>query len=85
MKSSNVKLVYVSLEDLRRDKRKLERSLSKKAKIVKTDAVDYIVSSNSVFFSSGFMHYVDYAIKAYKAYHVLKKVSGLISKFRNKK
>lgn len=87
MKSSNMKLVYASLDDLRRDKRKLGRSLRKKAEVTKTDAVDYVVSSNGLFFSSDFsyLHYIDYAIKAYKAYHVLKKVSGLISKFRNKK
>lgn len=84
MKKSNVKLLYVSLEDLRSDKRKLKRTISRKAKVVKTDAVDYVVSSNSVFFSSGFMHYVDYAVKAYKAYHILRKVSTFISKFRKK-
>lgn len=78
------KEVYNSLDELRRDKHKVNEALNRETEALKRDAVDMVMPSNNVFFSSdySFMRYIGYAITAYKTYSTFRKITSFFSKKR---
>ncbi len=78
------KEVYNSLDELRRDKHKVNKALNRETEALKRDAVDMVMPSNNVFFSSdySFMRYIGYAITAYKSYSTFRKITSFFSKKR---
>ena len=86
MTKSKTKQMYGSLEELRRDKRKVQRSLNREAKALKTDAVDLVLPSNNAYLSSDFnyMRYIGYAITAYKTFNTVRKITGFFARRRRK-
>lgn len=79
-----LKTVYRSLDELRRDKYKVNKALNRESKALKRDAADMVLPSNNVFFSSdySFMRYIGYAITAYKTYTTFRKFKSFFSKIR---
>ncbi len=78
------KTVYSSLEELRNDKLKVAKRLHQQTKALKRDAVDMVLPSNNMFFSSDFsyMRYIGYAITAYKSYVTFRKISNFFKRKR---
>ncbi len=80
------KTEYLTLEQLRADKLKLQQSLGKQTKVLKRDAADVVLPSNNALLNSDFayMRYIGYAITAYKTYSTLRKTLAFFTKFRKK-
>lgn len=78
------KEVYNTLDELRRDKHKVNKALSRETEALKRDAVDMVLPSNNVFFTSdySFMRYIGYAITAYKSYTTFRKITSFFSRKR---
>ena len=78
------KTVYLSLEELRSDKLKVSKRLHQQTKALKRDAVDMVLPSNNMFFSSDFsyMRYIGYAITAYKTFTTFRKISNFFRRRR---
>ena len=78
------KEVYNSLDELRRDKHKVNKALSRETEALKRDAVDMVLPSNNVFFTSdySFMRYIGYAITAYKSYTTFRTITSFFSRKR---
>ncbi len=78
------KEVYNSLDELRRDKHRVNRALNRETKALKRDAIDMVMPSNNAFFSSdlSFMRYIGYAITAYKTYTAFRKITSFFSRKR---
>lgn len=78
------KTVYFSLEELRNDKLKVTKRLRHQTKALKRDAVDMILPSNNIFFSSdySYMRYIGYAITAYKTFTTFRKITNFFKRRR---
>lgn len=78
------KTVYLSLEELRSDKLKVSKRLHLQTKALKRDAVDMVLPSNNIFFTSdySYMRYIGYAITAYKTFTTFRKISSFFRRRR---
>ena len=78
------KLEYSSLEELRADKLKAKRTLSKEIRALQRDAVDCVLPSNNTFLNSDFsyLRFIGYGITAYKTYSTVRRVMGFVSSRR---
>ncbi len=78
------KTVYSSLEELRNDKLKVAKRLHQQTKALKKDAMDMVLPSNNIFFTSdySYMRYIGYAITAYKTYVTFRKISNFFKRKR---
>jgi|GEM_PF-998035 hypothetical protein len=78
------KTVYLSLEELRSDKLKVSKRLHQQTKALKKDAMDMVLPSNNIFFTSdySYMRYIGYAITAYKTFTTFRKISSFFRRRR---
>jgi len=78
------KTVYSSLEELRSDKLKVYKRLHQQTKALKKDAMDMVLPSNNIFFTSdySYMRYIGYAITAYKTFTTFRKISSFFRRRR---
>lgn len=78
------KTSYNSLEELRRDKVRLERRLSTVAHEMEDDIVDCFLPQDRAYVNSSvpYMRYMGYGITAYKTFNVVRKLVGMIQRWR---